>query len=185
MSSTCTPERKAKEPPLPPLPPKGVTGKVLGWQSKGSEDVPNELHKGNRVLPCESLGRKGGDGRVMKDEAHWVAVTGKRGEPGMRPIKGICTTFSQNRMILLQGDSHRSPLTKKWKIRAKEWFEGVKGMCRTSSQMPFLEYPKKGHQTDCPERSIKARMWAKLRDTKKNVWGDRMLLSRHSPFDLM
>lgn len=103
MSSTCTPERKAKEPPLPPLPPKGVTGKVLGWQSKGSEDVPNELHEGNRVLPCESLGRKGGDGRVMKDEAHWLAVTGKRGEPGMRPIKGICTTFSQNRMILLQG----------------------------------------------------------------------------------
>ena len=79
-----------------PPAPKGVTGKVLGWQSKRGEDVLKELHKfgisedhiakGNRVLPFESLGREGNDRRVMKDQAQWVAVTGKRGKPGIRPI---------------------------------------------------------------------------------------------------
>ena len=50
--------------------------------------------------------------------------------------------------------------------------------------MAFLEHPKKGDQTDCPERSIKTRLQVKLQDTTKNVWGDWMLLSRWSPFDL-
>ena len=94
------PRMKGKGGPPPPKhtppAPKGVTGKVLGWQSKRSEDVLKELHKfgisedhiakGNRVLPFESLGREGNDRRVMKDQTQWVAVTGKRGKPGIRPI---------------------------------------------------------------------------------------------------
>lgn len=143
MSSTCTSEWKAKEAPPPPLPPKGVTGKVLGWQSKGSEDVPNELHKGNRVLPCESLGRKGGDGRVMKDEAHWVAVTGKRGEPGMRPIKGICTTFSQNRMILLQGIVTGAPWQKNGKSEQRSCLKGSKECAELAHRCLSWSIPKK------------------------------------------
>ena len=63
--------------------------------------------------------------------------------------------------------------------------EVVEGVCRTSLQMAFLEHPKKGDQTDCPERSIKTRLQVKLQDTTKNVWGDWMLLSRWSPFDLI
>lgn len=78
-----------------------------------------------------------------------------------------------------------NPLMKNLNIRAKELLEVVKGVCRTSSQMAFLEHSKKGNQTDCLERSIKAGMQVKLQDTKKNVWGDRMLLRRWSPFDLM
>lgn len=143
MSSTCTSERQAKEAPPPPLPPKGVTGKVLGWQSKGSEDVPNELHEGNRVLPCESLGRKGGDGRVMKDEAHWVAVTGKRGEPGMRPIKGICTTFSQNRMILLQGIVTGAPWQKNGKSEQRSCLKGSKECAELAHRCLSWSIPKK------------------------------------------
>ena len=78
-----------------------------------------------------------------------------------------------------------NPLMKNLNIRAKELLEVVKGVCRTSLQMAFLEHSKKGEQTDCLERSVKAGMQVKLQDTKKNVWGDRMLLRRWSPFDLM
>lgn len=64
-----------------------------------------------------------------------------------------------------------NPLMKNLNIRAKELLEVVKGMCRTSLQMAFLEHSKKGDQTDCLERSVKAEMQVKLQDTKKEFLG--------------
>ena len=92
-------------------------------------------------------------GSLMNDNARWMAVTGQRGEPGIRG-KGSCTTRSRNCMVLLHRIVMRTPQGKNCKSErrsccegSKEWAERARRWLSLAShkRKPNI-LPRKRHQ---------------------------------------